>query len=58
MEYIITLYFWEIGGKAVHSYMFKFDSMIDALQFATTVTDHFHGIERVDVQIKWSINEK
>lgn len=58
MEYKVTLIIWEIGGENLHSYDFKFDTITDALTFATTATDSFHGTERVDVQVKWSINEK
>ena len=58
MEYIVTVYFYDIHGENCTSYMWTFDNETDALQFANTVTDNFLGIERLDVSISWKLNEK
>ncbi len=58
MEYKVDIHFWDIRNEHAVSEMFKFDNMMDALTFATAVTEHFYGIERVDVNIRWTIKAK
>lgn len=58
MEYKVDIHFWDIRNEHTVSEMFKFDNMMDALKFATDVTDHFYGIERVDISISWIIKAK
>lgn len=50
--YIVTLYF--IYKEECKSWRFQFDSLVDAVRFATDSTDHFHDLGQVDVLVSWS----